>query len=90
MVAAGDEVPSKKPAPDVYLLALERLGLAPEAAVALEDSRNGLLSAKAAGVACIVSPSTYTRHEDFAEADAVIAEFDAAGTLLLFGELVLA
>ncbi|RMF39472.1 MAG: HAD family hydrolase [Alphaproteobacteria bacterium] len=74
-VAAGDEVPRKKPAPDVYLLALERLGLPARACVALEDSRNGLLSAVAAGIACVVSPGPYTRGQDFAEACAVVDEF---------------
>ena len=74
-VAAGDEVPHKKPAPDVYLLALEQLGLAGRACVALEDSRNGLLSAVAADIACLVSPGPYTRGQDFSEARHVIAEF---------------
>lgn len=64
VIAAGDEVALKKPAPDVYLLALHRLGVAPEAALALEDSRNGLLSARAAGLRVLVTPSLYTDHED--------------------------
>jgi len=72
VIAAGDEVGAKKPAPDVYLLALSRLGLGPEAAVALEDSENGLRSAKAAGLRVLVTPSTYTDGEDFSAADWVI------------------
>ncbi|MFN4193222.1 MAG: HAD-IA family hydrolase [Tabrizicola sp.] len=75
VLACGDEVAAKKPAPDVYLLALDRLGLTPDAAVALEDSSNGLRAARAAGLACVVSPSTYTDGEDFAGAAAVVAEF---------------
>ncbi len=75
-IAAGDDAPRKKPAPDVYLLALERLGLPANACVALEDSRNGLLAAKAAGLRCIVSPSLYSRGEDFAAADLRLDEFD--------------
>ncbi len=75
VLACGDEVQVKKPAPDVYLLALERLGLPAGAALALEDSRNGLCAAHAAGLACIVSPSLYTKGEDFTEATAVVAEF---------------
>jgi HAD superfamily hydrolase (TIGR01509 family) len=74
-MAAGDEVAAKKPAPDVYRLALDRLKLPPEACVALEDSRNGLLAAKAAGLRCVVSPGVYTRAETFPEADRVAAEF---------------
>jgi HAD superfamily hydrolase (TIGR01509 family) len=68
VIAAGDEVPAKKPAPDVYLLALERLGIAPRDAVALEDSRNGVLSAQAAGLRVLVTPSLYTEHEEFGTA----------------------
>ena len=69
MIAAGDQVKSKKPAPDVFNLALARLGVAPQHALALEDSRNGVLSAKRAGLPVLVTPSTYTESEDFAEAD---------------------
>ena len=64
-IAAGDEVTAKKPAPDVYLLALTRLGIAAHEAVALEDSLNGLRSAQAAGIDCIVSPATYTQGDRF-------------------------
>jgi HAD superfamily hydrolase (TIGR01509 family) len=78
VVAAGDEAPRKKPAPDVYLLALERLGLPADAALALEDSRNGLLAAKAAGLRCIVCPNFYTAGEAFGEADAVVQAFNWA------------
>lgn len=74
VIAAGDEVAAKKPAPDVYLLALERLGLRPADAVALEDSRNGVLSARAAGLPVIVTPSAYTASDDFTGADAVIPD----------------
>ncbi|MBY6002733.1 HAD-IA family hydrolase [Salipiger bermudensis] len=71
VIAAGDEVAAKKPAPDVYTLALRRLGLAAEETLALEDSRNGVLSAQAAGIAVLVTPSVYTEGEDFAGADLV-------------------
>jgi len=59
VIAAGDEVAAKKPAPDVYLLALDRLGLPASCCVALEDTLNGLKSAQCAGLACIVTPSVY-------------------------------
>lgn len=75
VVAAGDEVATKKPAPDVYELALRRLGLEARDCCALEDSRNGLLAARGAGLRCIVSPGRYTRHETFREADLVVPEF---------------
>ncbi len=77
VIAAGDEVKAKKPAPDVYVAALERLGLPASACLALEDSRNGLRSAGAAGIATIVSPSRYTTGEDFTGAVAVVDDFAA-------------
>lgn len=72
VIAAGDEVTAKKPAPDVYRLALARLGLPAAACVAFEDSRNGLLAAKAAGLITIVAPGRFTAHEAFVEADLLV------------------
>lgn len=69
VIAAGDEVASKKPAPDVFLLALERMGLSHDEAIAIEDSVNGVKSAKAAGLRVLVTPSAYTMDEDFSDAD---------------------
>jgi len=77
VICAGDSVPNKKPAPDVYLRTLEELGLPPGRCVAIEDSRNGLLAACAAGIPTIVTPSLYTGGENFEEA-AMIAEHLAA------------
>jgi HAD superfamily hydrolase (TIGR01509 family) len=74
-IAAGDEVARKKPAPDVYLAALDKLGIGAENCLALEDSRNGLRSAAAAGIATVVSPSRYTAGEDFSGALRVVGEF---------------
>ncbi|WP_069113262.1 HAD-IA family hydrolase [Jiangella alba] len=72
-VLAGDIVPAKKPAPDIYLLALDRLGVAPDSAVVVEDSRNGLLAADGAGLTCLVTVNGYTEREDFAEAALVVS-----------------
>jgi len=69
----GDIVPHKKPAADIYLLAKEKYGLNPKKCVVIEDSRNGLLAAKGAGMNCLVTPSFYTQNEDFSEADAIIS-----------------
>lgn len=87
VLACGDEVPAKKPAPDVYLLALHRLGLPPDAALAFEDSSNGLRAARAAGLACIVSPSIYTAGEDFTGAAAVVADLAEVADLAALGQL---
>ena len=73
-VHAGDVVAKKKPAPDIYLLALDTLGYLPDDCVVIEDSRNGLLEAKGAGLPTLITVSTYTVDEDFAEADKVVSE----------------
>lgn len=73
-VLAGDAVPRKKPAPDIYLLALERLGASPRESVVVEDSRNGLLAARAAGISCVVTLSSYTQDEDMSEAVLVVSD----------------
>ena len=63
-VCSADEVPHGKPAPDVYLLALERLGLRAGQAAAVEDSTYGLAAARAAGLRCLVVPSEITAAQD--------------------------
>ncbi|GAC1528370.1 MAG: HAD family hydrolase [Vulcanimicrobiaceae bacterium] len=79
VIVAGDVVPRKKPAPDIYLLALERLGIAASDAVAFEDSAVGLRAARAAGIATVVTPSVYTRGESFDGAAAVIEHLGDPG-----------
>ncbi len=61
----GDIVPHKKPAPDIYFWVLEKLKLAPEECIALEDSNNGLRSALAAGIKTYVTTNPYTHWHDF-------------------------
>lgn len=65
VIGAGDIVPQKKPAPDIYEWVLARLGLPPAACLALEDSANGLKSALAAGLPTVVTTGIYTVGEDF-------------------------
>lgn len=90
-VHAGDVVAKKKPAPDVYLLALDTLGLPAHECVVIEDSRNGLLAALGAGLPTLITTSTYTVDEDFTGAARVVPELgDAPGvnvTLADLGEL---
>lgn len=78
VIAAGDEVAAKKPAPDVFLLALSRLGLSPQDCIAIEDSRNGVLSARAAGLAVLATPSAYTAQDDFSDATHVVRDLTYA------------
>ena len=72
-VFAGDMVKAKKPAPDVYNLAVEKLSLNPADCVVVEDSRNGLLAAVAAGMTCVVTSNQLTQNEDFSEAAIVLS-----------------
>jgi HAD superfamily hydrolase (TIGR01509 family) len=73
-ILAGDVVSKKKPDPEIYNLAAERLKLRPSECVVIEDNRNGLLAAKAAGMYCVVTTSGYSKNEDFTEADLVVSE----------------
>ena len=72
-VFAGDIVPAKKPDPAIYVLALERLSIAPDDAIVIEDSRHGLLAAVGAGLRCVVTVSSYTADEDMSEAVLVVS-----------------
>jgi HAD superfamily hydrolase (TIGR01509 family) len=72
LVLAGDVVAHKKPAPDIYLLAIERLRAQVREVLVIEDSRNGLLAAVDAGLRCLVTVSDYTAAEDFSEAALVV------------------
>lgn len=73
LVLAGDVVAHKKPAPDIYLLALDRLGVDPADVLVIEDSRNGLEAAVAAGLRCFITVNGYTEQEDFHEAICVVS-----------------
>lgn len=71
-IFAGDMVPKKKPAPDVYLLAVNEMNLDKSRCVVVEDSSIGLKAALAAGLRCVVTKSSYTAREDFTGADLVV------------------
>jgi HAD superfamily hydrolase (TIGR01509 family) len=71
-IGAGDVVPRKKPAPDIYHHVLERLGLDPAACIAFEDSEGGLRAARAAALATVVTVNDFTRHHAFPGAALVL------------------
>lgn len=71
-IVSGDLVSRKKPAPDIYRLALSMLGLSADECVAFEDSLNGLRAAKAVGLFTVVTPSQWNEGENFGEADIVL------------------
>ncbi len=77
VIAAGDEVPRKKPAPDIYLAALQRLELPAENCLAIEDTLNGLKSAQAAGLACLMTRSFYGGAGPFPGAVATVDDLAA-------------
>jgi HAD superfamily hydrolase (TIGR01509 family) len=76
VIACGDQVQEKKPAPDIYRLVLGSLRLSAESCIAFEDSANGLRAAKAAGLATVITPSRWTAGEDFSSADLVLASLE--------------
>jgi len=79
VIAAGDIVPAKKPAPDIYLWALERLGLNAAECLAFEDSENGIRSSMGAGLRTVVTVNDYTCDHDFGGAIAVLSDLGEAG-----------
>jgi HAD superfamily hydrolase (TIGR01509 family) len=72
-IAAGDIVSNKKPAPDIYNVALKSLGVDPACAIAVEDSAIGVTSAKAAGLFTVATPSMWTHQQDFTAADLLLS-----------------
>ncbi|HEX4895668.1 MAG TPA: HAD-IA family hydrolase [Solimonas sp.] len=79
VIASGEEVKHKKPAPDLYLLALQRLGVAAHECVALEDSEMGLEAAAGAGIRAVVTVNSDTLEQDFAEAALVVSSLGEPG-----------
>lgn len=80
IIAAGDIVPAKKPAPDIYIHVLEKMGWAPQDCLALEDSENGLLSAAQADLKTVITINDYTRNHKFDGAALVLDCFGEPAT----------
>jgi beta-phosphoglucomutase-like phosphatase (HAD superfamily) len=76
VIGAGDVVPKKKPAPDIYEYVLEKMNLAPDACVAFEDSENGIKSSRGAGLRTVVTINDYTRDHEF---DGALIVLDSLG-----------
>jgi HAD superfamily hydrolase (TIGR01509 family) len=79
VVLAGDVVAHKKPAPDIYRLALEQLGIPATEALVLEDSRNGLLAADGARLRCVMTVNGYTESEAMGESVLVVSSLGDPG-----------
>ena len=82
-IVSGDEVARSKPAPDAYLMAARRLAADPERCFVVEDSRSGVLAAKAAGMTVAAVPSLASSHEDFSPADLVLPTLEALPKVLV-------
>lgn len=79
VIAAGDIVPAKKPAPDIYHYALEKMGLDPAACLAFEDSENGLRASLGAGLKTLITVNDYTLDHDFSGAAVVLSDLGEPG-----------
>jgi beta-phosphoglucomutase-like phosphatase (HAD superfamily) len=79
VVGAGDQVRHKKPAPEIYRFVLRELARSARECAAIEDSCNGLMAAKAAGLYTVVTPSFWTRAQDFSGADLVLSSLSLLG-----------
>ncbi|MCW8900706.1 MAG: HAD family hydrolase [Gammaproteobacteria bacterium] len=75
VIAAGDIVPAKKPAADIYNFALEKMALTADECIAFEDSRNGILSSLGANLKTIITINDYTKDHDFTGATIVLDQY---------------
>ena len=62
-IIGGEDVKQKKPCPDIYLMAAERLGVNPSDCLVIEDAKNGIAAAKAAHMRCAAVTTSFTRQE---------------------------
>jgi HAD superfamily hydrolase (TIGR01509 family) len=82
-VVCAEDAPQKKPHPQAYQLALQRMGVGPDEAFAIEDSPNGLQAARAAGIACGVTRSAYFRDASFEGAAWVCEDLESPQQMAL-------
>jgi HAD superfamily hydrolase (TIGR01509 family) len=83
VIAAGDMVSAKKPAPDIYLHALKQLGLKADECIAIEDSYNGIRAATLANISTVITFNDYTRNDDFTGAALIVENLEAVDVTLL-------
>ena len=86
VVVSADELEGDgKPSPAIYLLTAKRLGVSPDRCMAIEDSKNGVLSAKNAGMFCIGFRNGFNDEQDLSRADRIIHRFDELNWQMLQG-----
>lgn len=86
-IACGDDVEHSKPAPDIFLLAAEKLGVDPAECVVVEDAENGVRAAKAAGMKCIAYGGSDHNTDNLLAADIIVKDFDCFVDALKPGKL---
>jgi HAD superfamily hydrolase (TIGR01509 family) len=77
VIVSRDDVLKSKPDPELYQLALARLQVRADEALALEDSHNGVRAAKAAGIFCVAVPNPLTATQDLRDADLRLPSLEA-------------
>jgi HAD superfamily hydrolase (TIGR01509 family) len=86
VIAAGDIVPAKKPAPDIFIWAMKKMDLTADEVVAFEDSRNGIISVQDAGIGkVVITVNGYTQDHDFSGASIILdqlGEADSPATVI--------
>jgi HAD superfamily hydrolase (TIGR01509 family) len=76
-IVSSDDVEYVKPSPDIYLHALAIMHINPDEAIAIEDSHNGIIAAKSAGIYCVAVPNMITEHLDLSRADLIVKSLTA-------------
>ncbi|PCH61410.1 MAG: phosphatase [Gammaproteobacteria bacterium] len=82
LIAAGDIVAKKKPAPDVYHYTLKEMGLAAEQCLVFEDSRNGILASKGANLTTVITVNDFTSDHDFNGAELIVSNLGEPGSAM--------
>ncbi len=72
VIVSSDEVAHGKPAPDIFLEAAKRLGIAPTYCLVLEDASIGVIAGNAAGMKVVAVPNIYTQQQNFSKADRIV------------------
>ena len=78
LIISGEDISHNKPAPDCYLLAMEKLGITARECVTFEDTESGVRAAVAAGIMCMAVPTAMSAHHDFSTAKGVFASLKEA------------
>ena len=82
VTVAGDEIPEKKPNPAVYLKAIEKVGVRPEEALAIEDSETGLLAASRAGIPAVGYRNPTSGNQDLSNSIGIVDRLAEVGKYL--------